>query len=210
MGFLSEKCTLMAYDRFIMDNCKPFDCGNPDLNEFFIRDVLLYANELLGKSYCFVLDEDQSQLVCAFTIANDSIKTYSLPNARKKKINAIIPRPKHLKSYPAVLIGRLGVNKKFQGRIGEEKSIGDQLMDFIKLWFIDKSNKTACRFLVVDAYNSLTPLNYYQRNGFISLFGSEMQELEFTNTKGGHNLKTRLLFFDLIVLTNTNDFQDGF
>ena len=52
--------------------------------------------------------------MCAFTISNDSIKTFLLPNARKKKVIKDIPRQKQMKSYPAVLIGRLGVNKNYR------------------------------------------------------------------------------------------------
>lgn len=163
--------------------------------------MLNYTSELLGKSYCFTFDDDENQIVAAFTISNDSIKTYTLPNSRKKKINTDIPRQKQMKSYPAVLIGRLGVNKDFRKIEGEEKSIGDQLMDFIKFWFIDKNNKTGCRFIVVDSYNSDVPLNYYKRNGFIELFSSEEQEKEYTNLPEDRNLATRLLYFDLIILS---------
>lgn len=202
MAFLDEKCTLRVYDEYILKKCKPFDCGNPDLNDFFAKDVLNYTSELLGKSYCFTLDENEDQLVAAFTISNDSIKTYTLPNARKKKVNADIPRQKQMRSYPAVLIGRLGVSCDFRRIDGEEKSVGDQLMDFIKSWFIDKSNKTGCRFIVVDSYNESAPLKYYKRNGFIELFSSEEQEKEFTNFPLEKGLPTRLLYFDLIVLAD--------
>jgi len=201
MGFLYEKCTLKVYDQTVLKTCKPFDCGNDDLNDFFANDVLNYTSELLGKSYCFTLDDDENQIVAAFTISNDSIKTYTLPNSRKKKINTDIPRQKQMKSYPAVLIGRLGVNKDFRKIEGEEKSIGDQLMDFIKFWFIDKNNKTGCRFIVVDSYNADVPLNYYKRNGFIELFSSEEQEKEYTNLPEDKDLATRLLYFDLIILS---------
>lgn len=102
------------YDENILKNTSPFDCGNSDLNDFFASDVINYSSQLLGKSYCFTLDSDERQIVAAFTISNDSIKTISLPNARKKKINADIPRPKQMKSYPAVLIGRLGVSVQFR------------------------------------------------------------------------------------------------
>ena len=74
-------------------------------------------------------------------------------------------------------------------------------MDFIKAWFIDKSNKTGCRFLVVDAYNEESPLNYYKRNGFVELFSTEEQEKQATNMHNDKKLLTRLLYFDLIVLT---------
>lgn len=200
MGFLDEDCTLQVYDEIILEKCKPFDCGNEDLNEFFAKDVLNYTSELLGKSYCFTLDKDEHQIIAAFTISNDSIKTYTLPNARKKKVNTDIPRQKQMRSYPAVLIGRLGVSKEYRRIEGDEKSIGDQLLDFIKSWFIDKANKTGCRFIIVDAYNEIVPLRYYKRNGFIELFGSEDQEKEYTNFPMERRLSTRLLYFDLILL----------
>ena len=198
---MDEKCTLRVYDEGILKKCNPFDCGNADLNEFFAKDVLNYTSELLGKSYCFTLDEDEHQIIAAFTISNDSIKTYTLPNARKKKVNTDIPRQKQMRSYPAVLIGRLGVNKDFRRIEGDEKTVGDQLMDFIKSWFIDKTNKTGCRFVVVDSYNEIAPLRYYKRNGFTELFSSEEQEKEFTNFPQEDELTTRLLYFDLIVLS---------
>lgn len=204
MGFLFEKCTLKPYDAETLRYCQPFDCGNTDLNDFFAADVLHYTAELLGKSYCFTLDEDDKQIVAAFTIANDSIKTYSLPNARKKKVNAEIPRQKQMKSYPAVLIGRLGVGTAFRKMAGEEKSIGDQLMDFIKFWFIDSANKAGCRFIVVDAYNEEAPLRYYKRNGFEVLFSSEEQEKQYTNQPAEKELLTRLPYFDLIVLSSSD------
>ena len=106
-----------------------------------------------------------------------------------------------MRSYPAVLIGRLGVNKDFRRIEGDEKTVGDQLMDFIKSWFIDKTNKTGCRFVVVDSYNEIAPLRYYKRNGFTELFSSEEQEKEFTNFPQEDELTTRLLYFDLIVLS---------
>jgi hypothetical protein len=200
LGFLLEKCTLQTYNQNVLDNCQAFDCDNKDLNDFFENDAINYSAELLGKSYCFTLDENPKIIVCAFTIANDSIKTLTLPNARKKKVIKDIPRPKQMRSYPAVLIGRLGVHKNFRNIEGEMQRIGDQLMDFIKSWFVDGSNKTGCRFIVVDAYNDFKPLRYYFSNGFVELFSTEEQEKLFTGIDVDQKLETRLLFFDLIVL----------
>jgi len=204
LGFLLDNCTLKIYDKNILQNCQPFDCDHPDLNDFFANDVLNYSLELLGKTYCFVLDDDPLIIVCAFTISNDSIKTTHLPNARKKKVIKVIPREKQMRSYPAVLIGRLGVNKNYRMVEGEEERTGKQLMDFIKSWFIDGANKTGCRFIVVDSYNELKPLRYYAQNNFEGLFSSEEQEKEFTGIKPEDPLITRLMYFDLIVLANSN------
>ncbi|MCG2462566.1 N-acetyltransferase [Flavobacteriaceae bacterium F89] len=202
MGFLLNNCTFAPLNVTTLQNCNSFDCDHNDLNDFFVNDSIKWSNELLGKSYCFVLDEDPRQIVCAFTVSNDSIKTKLLPNSRGKKVSKDIPREKRLKSYPAVLIGRLGVNKKFRMLEGEEKSTGDQLMDFIKSWFINENNKTGCRFVVVDSYNEHRALRYYTRNDFSPLFSTEEQEKEFTGLDLETELKTRMLFFDLILLTN--------
>ena len=183
-----------------MNSCKPFDCGNNDLNDFFRNDSLNYHSELLGKSYCFTLDESPQIIVCAFTISNDSIKTFLLPNARKKKVIKNIPREKAMKSYPAVLIGRLGVNKNYRFVKGETERTGKQLMNFIKSWFIDGANKTGCRFIVVDSYNDAGPIKYYSENNFVALFSSDNQEKEYTGIPLEAILPTRLMYFDLIVL----------
>ena len=195
MDFLETKCSFQSFTEKLIKSSDNFECENDDLNDFFLNDCINYSKELLGKSYCFTLDEDETKIVCAFTISNDSIKVNTLPNSRKRVVIKAIPRPKQFKSYPAVLIGRLGVNKKF-GRQG----IGTELMDFIKSWFIDKDNKTGCRFIVVDSYNTENAINYYLRNNFVFLFSTEQQEKEHMCLSSTDELKTRLMFFDLITL----------
>ncbi len=197
MDFLATECTFSVLDETVIKSSKLFDCGHSDLNDFFSSDCIAYSKELLGKSYCFRLDTDPSIITCSFTVSNDSIKVNSLPNSRKKKLIKSIPRTKQFRSYPAVLIGRLGVNQNFKG-----KGIGRELMNFIKSWFIDSNNKTGCRFLVVDAYNEPIPVKYYQSNDFEYLFSSEEQEKKYMGKQDGEALETRLMYFDLIVLSS--------
>lgn len=87
---------------------------------------------------------------------------------------------KHLKRYPGVLIGRLGVNTKYQG-----KGYGSEILEFIKYWFSDKENKTGCRFVIVDAINCEKVLNFYKNrpNNFEFLFSSDIQELSYENVQ---------------------------
>jgi GNAT superfamily N-acetyltransferase len=198
LSFLQNNCTFKVLNEDTLNSCDSFDCDHTDLNDFFLNDCVNYSKELLGKSYCFSLDSDNKTIVCAFTISNDSIKVNHLPGSRKRKINNSISRVKHSKSYPAVLIGRLGVNKDFKG-----KGIGQELMDFIKSWFIDIGNKTGCRFIVVDAYNESTPLKYYTKNGFDFIFSSDEQEKEANNYAVDYPLSTKLMYFDLIRLSST-------
>jgi len=182
--------------RELLEKAEPFSCGNPDLDDFFFQDSFDYASSLFGKTYCFYITRGSSiEIICAFTVSNASIFTNRLPNARKKKIGGEIPFVKRDLIYPAVLIGRLGVNAKYQH--GGER-IGSYLLDFIKFWFTEPNNKTGCRYLVVDAYNTEIPLTFYQKNGFKQLFSTEEQEKEYRNIKTSEPLSTRLMFFDLI------------
>lgn len=195
MKFLESSCSFEVLDEELINSTKLFECSNLDLNDFFQNDCIAFANELMGKTYCFTLDSDSKNIVCSFTISNDSIKTSILPNARKKKVLKNIPSQKRFKSYPAVLIGRLGVSKEFTSL-----GIGTELLNFIKSWFIDRDNKTGCRFIIVDSYNTNEALNFYKKNGFNFLFSSEEQEKTATDVSNDSQIKTRLMYFDLITL----------
>ena len=193
MSFLQEKCSFGFLTREKVNAGKPFHCGDDDLDEFFLQDAFLQSNELLCKNYCFTLDEDPNIIVAAFTLSNDSIK--KIPGSRKKKVEKNIPREKLYSSYPAVMIGRLGINTMFQN-----KHLGSEVLSFIKAWFVDPLNKTGCRFLLVDSYNKERNLAFYERNGFNFLFSTEEQERQFRGIKPERPLNSRLMYFDLIEL----------
>jgi hypothetical protein len=196
LGFLDTQCTFKQFSPELITSCQPFDCGHKDLNDFFTNDCINYSNQLLGKTYCFTLDTNPNIVICLFTISNDSIKVNLLSSTRKNRINRRIPNPKRMRSYPAVLIGRLGVNNEYQ-----QRGIGDEVMDFIKSWFIDEKNKTGCRFIVVDSYNEPIPLKYYLSNNFEYMFENESDERKYSGFKKNKSpLLTRLMCFDLIVL----------
>ena len=114
MGFLLDKCSFSPLDEKVIAECRPFSCGNADLDEFFQHDAPLYSKQMLGKSYCFRLDEDSSVIVCAFTLSNDSIRVDMLPNSREKKVRKNIPRSKQMRSYPGVLIGPVGHQRRLR------------------------------------------------------------------------------------------------
>jgi ribosomal protein S18 acetylase RimI-like enzyme len=107
-------------------------------------------------------------------------------------------RKQGLKSYPAVLIGRLGVDIKYK-----HQNVGSQVLDFIKAWFIDENNKTGCRFLFVDAHNEPSVLSFYRKNGFSYLIDDEKTEARYVGIKEHEKLHTRKMFFDLIEIDNS-------
>lgn len=51
---------------------KPFDCGDDDLNEFFLKDAILYQKHSLAITY---FGENQTQTLFFFSLANDRITT---------------------------------------------------------------------------------------------------------------------------------------
>ena len=74
------------------------------------------------------------------------------------------------------------------------------VLDFIKSWFVEPYNKTGCRYLVVDAYNEDVPVAFYKKNGFDFMFSTEEQEKSYRGIVSDKPLKTRLMYFDLILI----------
>lgn len=189
-----ERTFMVPYTQEVADYCDPFSCGDSDLDEFFSHDVFLYEKELLGKSYCWINKENDKQIVAIATLSYDGIKTYTLDNPSRNAFQRKIPQQKRHRSYPAVLIGRLGVSLSFQGK---GLNIGSQLMDALKYWFVDENNKAACRYILVDAYNNESTIHYYLKNGFKPLYKTELNEKLSFGISEESDLRSRIMFFDL-------------
>ncbi len=192
---LDEQCVLVRVSQDVLDHCEPFSCGEEDLDDFFAHNAIAYEKELMGKTYCWILKEDVSKIVGMITLANAGIQTTHMKNHPRRKLNNLIPHVKQGRTYPAVLIGRLGVNIDFQG---QGFRVGAQIMDFIKTWFKSYDNKTGCRFILVDAVNNPHAIAYYERNGFRPLFPRINDEKDFYNIPEIEDLRTRMYFFDLL------------
>lgn len=188
---LNEQCIRIAADRDLQ--LPMFSCGDADLDDFFAHDAWLYSEQLLGKTYYFVTTDDSPTVVAAFTMANDSIKAALVSKSLRNKIQRNIPNTKRTRSYPAVLIARLGVSEKLRGL-----HIGHQVVDYIKSWFTRNDNKSGCRFLVVDAYNKREVIKFYEANGFNLLYSSEDEERETFAIDQNSKLHSRMMYFDLI------------
>ncbi len=157
---------------------KPFDCGDDDLNEFLAVDAKLYLKELLAVTY---LIENDTDTIAFFPLSNDRIAIDNMDsNAQWNKLRKRFPQQKRLRSYPAVKIGRIGVSNRHS-----TFGYGSKIMNYIKFWFTDV-NKTGCRFITVDSYQSA--IGFYQKNGFDFLSKEDTGQL------------TRLMFFDLMTL----------
>ncbi len=170
---------------------KPFDCKRDDLNQFLFQDAKNYLKELLGVTYLFEYGDDTAAF---FTVSNDKIiydeEVFASKSAWRRLLR-VLPHKKRLKELPAVKLGRLGVHSRYQSN-----GLGTQIIDFVKMFFVDK-NKTGCRFITVDAYNNTKTINFYQKNGFQFLTESDQQD------------ETRLMYFDLMGFLRFSLF-DGF
>ncbi len=196
---INENCVIVRLTPDIAS--LPFTCGDTegdkDLEDFFHNQAIPFAQERLGQTYCVIDNEgEEAKLVAFFTLSNDSIKTTFIPKKAVNKIERKIPGRKHLHTYPAVLIGRLGVSKDYQGK---DFLIGQQVINFIKVWLMDDDNKTGCRFLVVDAYNKPNVLAFYERNKFKYLYADEETErTEQHIPLDAERIHTRHMFLDLL------------
>ena len=172
---------LRTYEIRKLDNnetIKSFDCGDADLNDFIINEAHHYRKALLAVTYVFE-NKETGNVIGYFSLANDRVSLTDFNNKtefnRFRKTRFV--NEKRIKSYPAVKICRLGIDKSLRG-----KGIGSTLLDFIKYFFIE-NNKTGCRFLTVDAYNNA--IYFYKNNKF-----QHLKEQEDDKT-------TRFLYFDL-------------
>lgn len=195
--FIEDNCEFVEWSRLLIENCSIFSCiHDKDIEHFFKSDFEDYNNQLLGKSYGFVKAGKSLELVAAFTVSNSMLPVSDLPKSIKNRINRPIPNTKRNSQYPAVLVGQLAVFDSFSGN-----QIGDEVLSFIKGWFIDPLNKTGCRYIIVDAANNNKVLDFYQRNGFRFIFDNITDEIEYMKLDLEPEYKrTRLMYFDLIVL----------
>jgi len=165
------------------------------LNEFFNQDAIQYKRQMLSQT-CFFRYKNSGEVVCAFSFSSSSIKTSDLPGSRRKKVKEYIPREKSLKSYPGILIGRLGVATKFNGQ-----GVGSQLIRFIKDFCL-ANFPDFVRFIFVDAYNELNVIGFYQKNKFTTVFSSQEQEKETYRQPPDTPLQTRYMFYDMMQWRN--------
>lgn len=165
---------------------KRFDCGDEDLNSFLLTKSIFYLKELLATTY---LLENAEETIAFFSIFNDSIRIeeseFASKNALRRLLSEIVSHPKrHLRNFPAIKIGRLGVSKNIQ-----KSGLGRSILSYILDLAITQNKSCACKFIVVDAYEQ--SLGFYEKLNFSY----------YTEKDKGED--TRQMFLDLTPYTNT-------
>ena len=115
-----------------------------------------------------------------------------LPGSRSKKVKELVPREKSLKSYPGILIGRMGVASAFS-----DQGVGSKLINFIKDFCL-VNFPDFVHYLFVDTYNEPAVIGFYQKNKFTSVFSTEEQEKKSYQQPPSEPLQTRYMFYDMI------------
>lgn len=187
----------------------PFDCGNPDLTDYFFSSAKPDMQKLLSVTYYL---EAEGKTVLFFTLSNDKIAESDRKNGGEplfsksffRRIKDKFGRAKHRKDFPAVKIGRFGVNRAYRNTGAHW---GSRTLDFIKYWMITE-NKTGCCFITVDAY--ATAVGFYMNNGFRFLGEKERKGYEewerkhsdFRSRETMDDIPTFAMYFNLLSLVD--------
>ena len=158
---------------------KSFDCGNDELNEFLRTDeVTDFEREHLGKTtlvYC------SGQLAAYYTIYAGSLeRAYVQKHSGLSKATTM-----HVKSIPAIMVGRLAVDRKWQ-----RKGVGKAMLERIMMYAVDNSYHLGIRLILVQA--KLEAVAFYEKVGFVAVPAELKEEAKRMKTKG-----TRTLFLDI-------------
>jgi len=133
-----------------------FDCGEENLNHYFQSQVTQDSRRRIAN--CFVVvDSESGEVAGYYTLASASIPTSDLPEDITKRL----PR---YPSIPAVRIGRLAVDKHFQGLGLGKALLADAAIKVI-------SATPASFALLVDAKDDKA-MKFYQHHGFIPFTSS--------------------------------------
>ena len=153
-GWILEK---IRDHSFLID----FECGDEELNDYFRYRSQLHCKELISQTYGFHKEGTPvNDSIAIMDICNDSVKVKELPEIVKSKIQ----EEKNYPFYPAVKVTRLGVMKELQGQ-----GIGTMILDSLKRLLL-RDNRTGCRFITIDAYNTPKTLDFYiKHNDFEEL-----------------------------------------
>jgi GNAT superfamily N-acetyltransferase len=140
-------------------NRKKFDCGKELLNNYIKNQAGQDVKRKL--SACFVLSEKESDIVKGYyTLSNNSIPLSSFSVQIQKKL------PKSYTSIPTTLLGRLAIDKRFQGQ-GIGKIL---LIDALKR-SSGISKEIGSFGVIVDPIDNEAE-RFYEKYDFIKLFDS--------------------------------------
>ena|ERR1700733_13652668 len=136
-----------------------FDCGHPSLDNYLKTQAGQDVKR--GLSVCYVLTgQPDKTIVGYYTLSSNSVKLEDLPEELRRKL------PPSYKSIPTALLGRLAVNKKYQGQ-----KLGLYLLIDALNRCADLSENIGTLAVLVDPIDDKA-VSFYRNYGFIDLINS--------------------------------------
>lgn len=127
-----------------------FDCGDKDINDFLKNDALIYQEKKLAVTFIFSY---RDEMIGFFCCSGDCVRL----KEKEKKCDNL--SGKNFSEIPAMKIGRLAIDKRFQ-----KQGIGA----FILKWAIGYvefySHHLGIRYVTVDAYSH--KVDWYESHSF--------------------------------------------
>jgi hypothetical protein len=133
-----------------------FDCGDEDLNDFLKNDASKFQADHLSHTQIVLLN---GILVAYITLLADCIILQT--SEKKKTLTEARAYHQSMYTFPAIKIGRIGVQKEFR-----RSGVGTQLLIYT-IGLVVRMNRElniACRFITLDAYPESVP--WYEKKNF--------------------------------------------
>ena len=138
-------------------NAAGFQCGHESLDDYVRRFASQDVRRNVARVFVATPENDPEQLAGFFTLSAGSVSCSSLPASLARKL------PRY--PVPVALIGRLAVDKKFQG-----KGLGSILLVDACQKISQASAVLAMAGIIVDAKDN-EAVSFYKHFGFVPLQG---------------------------------------
>jgi GNAT superfamily N-acetyltransferase len=140
-----------------------FHCGQPALDDYLKRYASQDIRRNLARVFVAVTDDHESRLAGFFTLSAGSVNCTDRPDQIARKL------PRY--PVPVALLGRLSVDKEFQG-----SGLGSILLADVCQKVIQASSVLAVAGIVVDAKDTAAR-NFYEHFGFLPFPGQPLRLL---------------------------------
>lgn len=144
---LSEVTDLPKLDFTEKDKSDPLE-----IHKFYYNDLQRYQESNLSTVRLVKIED---KIVGYFTVSMNAIELDKL--GKDEKVKNTTP-----KKYPAMLIGRMGIDKKYRRR-----GIGSEICQFCRGLAIEIGQKVACRYVMIHTTDDKNKIHFYSESGFI-------------------------------------------
>lgn len=139
-------------------NARDFQCGEPQLDAYLQRYASQDVKRDVARVFVATPQRDTGKVAGFYSLSAGSVSATDLPDALRRKL------PRY--PVPIALLGRLAVDRHFQGR-----GLGAILLADVCIKVAQASQVLAVVGLIVDA-KSETAMTFYRHFGFTELPGT--------------------------------------